>query len=73
VAVVKEAQLDSHAKVQSLVGGDLDAPTAAVARVLMFDGLLDVVEVQQLDWRRADRVAGTEAHVLVVSLGRCVQ
>lgn len=50
VAVVKEGQPDSHAQAQSLVDGDLGAPTAAVAaRVLMFDDLLDAVEVQEVE------------------------
>jgi len=49
VVVVKEALLDSHAKVPSLVDGGQDAPTAAVARVLMLVGLLDVTEVQEVE------------------------
>jgi hypothetical protein len=49
VVVVKEALLDSHAKAPSLVDGDLGAPTAAVAHVLMLDGLLDVVELQEVE------------------------
>ena len=47
VAAVKGAQVESHAQAQSLVDGDLGAPTAAVeVRVLRFDDLLDAVEVQ---------------------------
>jgi hypothetical protein len=46
VAVVKGAQVESHAQTQSLVDGGLGAPTAAEVRVLRFDDLLDAVEVQ---------------------------
>jgi hypothetical protein len=47
VVVVKGAQVESHAQAQSLVDGDLGAPTAAVeVRVLRFDDLLNAVEVQ---------------------------
>jgi hypothetical protein len=77
VVVVKGAQLDSHAKVQSLVGGDLNGPTAAaaaaVARVLLFDDLLNEVEAQEVERRTVAHVAGTEAHALVVSVGSCVR
>jgi hypothetical protein len=77
VAVVKGAQLDSHAKVQSLVGGDLNGPTAgaaaAAARVLLFDDLLSEVEAQEVEKRMAAHVAGMEAHALVVSVGSCVR
>jgi hypothetical protein len=75
VAVVKGAQLDSHAKVQSLVGGDPNGPTAAAAaaRVLLFDDLLNEVEAQEVEKRTAAHVAGTEAHALVVSVGSCVR
>ena len=48
-AVEKELLVDSHAKVLSLVDGGLDAPTAAVARVPMFVGLLDGVKVQEVE------------------------
>jgi len=72
VVVVKGAQIDSHAKVQSLVGGDLNDPTAA-ARVLLFDDLLSEVEAQEVEKRMATHVAGTEAHALVVSVGSCVR
>jgi hypothetical protein len=75
VVVVKGAQIDSHAKVQSLVGGDLNGPTAAAAaaRVLLFDDLLSEVEAQEVEKRMAAHVAGTEAHALVVSVGSCVR
>jgi hypothetical protein len=73
VVVVKGGQSESHAKAQSLVDGDLNAPTVAAARVLMFDDLLDEVEVQELEKRTVVHVAGTEAHVLVVSVGSCVR
>ena len=70
---MKEAQLDSHAKAQSLVDGDLDAPTVGVVHVLMFDDLLDVVEVREDETRMAAHVVGTEARVPVVVLGRCAR
>ena len=46
VVVAEGVQLDSHAKVQSSVDGGLDGPTA---RVLMVDGLLYEVEVQEVE------------------------
>jgi hypothetical protein len=76
VVVVKGAQLDSHAKVQSLVGGGLNGPTAgaaAAARALLFDDLLNEVEAQEVEKRTAAHVAGTEAHALVVSVGSCAR
>jgi hypothetical protein len=77
VVVVKEAQLDSHAKVQSLVDGGLNGPTAgaaaAAARALLFDDLLNEVEAQEVEKRTAAHVAGTEAHALVVSVGSCAR
>lgn len=41
---MERVQLDSHAKVQSLVVDGL--PSAVVGGVLVFDDLLDVVKVQ---------------------------
>lgn len=73
VVVVKGVQVDSHAKAQSLVDGDLNGPTAEAARVLMVDDLLDVEEVQEVERRTAVHVAGTEVHALVVSVGSCVR
>ena len=70
VAVVEGVQPDSHAKVQSLVDGGLDAPTA---RVLMVDGLLYGVEDQELECMTGH--VGTQADVVegVVAVGELVE
>jgi hypothetical protein len=61
VVVAEDVQLDSHAKVQSLVDGGLDVPTA---RVLMVDGLLYEVEVQEVG-SMTGHVVGTQQEGVV--------